>query len=385
MGILPDLWRLLRICAVILLGAVMPGDAAGDEPQTWAGPRLEKARALLDGALNFNAGRKGRVPRAISAAVGVNGRLAYSDGRGFARGSVPATADTVYRIGSITKQFLAAAVLNAIGERKLMSPSGALLTLDSKVSEVFADAAGWDEEGRPVLTLRALITMRSDLTNFTRKPPNELDPWGAVHAPELRRALVRLRRQSGDGSFAYSNTGYFLLSEILRMAHAGTSYGGAMHDFAIARAGLTNTGFTEEARLAALLAEPAYGRRPAFIQPDWLQGSADMLSSATDLFKWNAALFQGAVLDREALREMLSDAARVDVWTYYGMGWFISHKDGIDTYFHSGSVPGYTGLNAVYRFSSGVWVSVSLLTNSDGVEDLDALADSLAELARADH
>ena len=90
---------------------------------------------------------------------------------------------------------------------------------------------------------------------------------------------------------------------------------------------------------------------------------------------------EGDALSEKMRDVMLSDAARVDVWTYYGAGWFITHKGGVDRYFHSGTVSGFTSYNLIVRPSDGHWISVSLLTNSDGVEDIDTLADQIADIA----
>ena len=123
-------------------------------------------------------------------------------------------------------------------------------------------------------------------------------------------------------------------------------------------------------------------RRPAFVQPDWLKGSADMASSAHDLFLWNKALMEDRVLCRSSRTLMFSDAARAAPSRYYGMGWFIEHDNGWDKFSHSGLVPGYSSLNTIvqgpYRTR---WISVSLLTNSDGVVDLDQLAHSIVQVA----
>jgi hypothetical protein len=71
------------------------------------------------------------------------------------------------------------------------------------------------------------------------------------------------------------------------------------------------------------------------------------------------------------------------------MGWFIAHKDGVDYVTHSGSVPGYTAYSLIARTShTGTsqedWASVTILTNSDGVEGLDELARVLGEMALID-
>ncbi len=90
---------------------------------------------------------------------------------------------------------------------------------------------------------------------------------------------------------------------------------------------------------------------------------------------------EGDALGAEMRAVMFADAGRVDAWTYYGAGWFISHKNGVDRYFHSGTVSGYTSFNLIVRPPGGHWVSVALLTSRDGIDDLDTLADQIATLA----
>ena len=135
------------------------------------------------------------------------------------------------------------------------------------------------------------------------------------------------------------------------------------------------------------MARPIYRKKPAFDQPDWLKGSADIASSAADLYAWNAALMGGRVLSSEAFGLMVSDGARVTPDLYYGMGWFVEHRAKSEVYTHSGHVPGFTSYNLVLaeRAESGnprAWTSVTLLVNTDVVEGLEALADDLLRLAR---
>lgn len=145
---------------------------------------------------------------------------------------------------------------------------------------------------------------------------------------------------------------------------------------------MTHTGFVGEYAPGSDVADPHYRRKPAFAQPDWLNGCGDMASNAIDLFAWNRALMAGGVVAPNSLGQMFSDSARVGPTSYYGMGWFIEHDDGWDKFSHSGSVPGYTSYNAIRkRHADGSWLSVTLLTNSDGVEGLDELADEIFDAA----
>jgi hypothetical protein len=153
----------------------------------------------------------------------------------------------------------------------------------------------------------------------------------------------------------------------------------------IDRAGMIHTGFVGDYAPGSDLAMPHYQTRPAFTKPAWLNGCGDMASNVADLSAWNAALMSGRIIGPQSLAAMFSDAARVGPVTYYGMGWFVGHENGWDSYSHSGSVPGFTSFNAIYkRQARPDWISVTLLTNSDGVEGLDELADDIIDVVRAE-
>ncbi len=141
-----------------------------------------------------------------------------------------------------------------------------------------------------------------------------------------RRLLGEMKeyKPSGfPGSFEYSNTSYFLLSEIIEAVEVGAtqrSYHQTLRDEVFSRLGLGDTGFVTDPAVERRLATAHYRRPPRFAHPDWLKGSGDVASSVVDLFKWDKALMEGHALTPGMRDLMLSDAARVDVWTYYGAG-----------------------------------------------------------------
>jgi D-alanyl-D-alanine carboxypeptidase len=323
----------------------------------------------------------------ISVAVSRNGEVVYSAGFGEARPSVSATAETVYQVGSISKQFTAAAVLSLIESGTRIENSGAALTLETPVADIIPGATAWAIEGGPPITVKHLLSMTSNLPNFTRRPPQDIDPWGTVPAPRLLDALTHLRPNGYPDSFEYSNTSYFLLAELIEsplLERGPRDYRNVVKSAVWDKAALGSTGFRDEARFFDRFAAPHYKRRPAFLMSDWLKGSGDAASTVLDLQAWNKALISGAVVRKPLLDEMFSENARVDVWTWYGMGWFIARKDGVDYFTHSGSVPGYTAYSLIAHVSQGNWASVTILTNSDGVEGLDELAQALAQMALSD-
>jgi D-alanyl-D-alanine carboxypeptidase len=310
---------------------------------------------------------------------------------GEARPGLPATEHTVYHIGSLSKQFTAAAVL-ALMDRGATAPrSHAPMTLTSSARDFFEDVDNWDGDGHGPVTPRGLLTMTSGLPSLIEHPPAQTDPWGPITSARMLEQLRKLPVSGKLAGFAYNNSGYFLLAEIVETVVAGNGLGAASFvDFVngniISRLGLADTSFIGDyasyspmrAAMPSWGKTPAYRRRPAYVEADWLKGAADMASSAVDLFAWNKALMGNDLLSVESRHLMFADAARVGQSTYYGMGWFIEHSPGWDWYSHSGYVPGFTSSNMIARHSpGGAWISVSLLTNADNVSGLNQLASDI--------
>ncbi len=347
---------------------------------------LDRARAtsLISGFMRLHAAEWGGGSAALSAAITMDGELVFAEGSGSERPGVPATADTRYRIGSIAKQMTAAVVLDMIEKGARLDGGSEAVGLDTALSSIFEGARGWSPDDAPPVTIRRLLTMTSNLPSFTRRPPRGTNPWGRVEAPQLLGALKRLPPTGWPNTFEYSNTNYFLLAETLDRLVVGAETAPKGHAVLMRslfeRAGMTRT------HLAAAVAEaglavPHYRRKPAFAEPDWLKGSADVVSTVVDLQRWNRALIEDRILSTRMRGEMLSDAARVGPLQWYGMGWFVEHTSGRDEYFHTGTVPGYTAVNFIVRMNDNRnWSAVSIMANVDGLDGLEELASDLARL-----
>lgn len=344
--------------------------------------------------------RSGKQPRhaALSITVGINGALVFARGYGEARPGQIATERTVYHIGSLSKQFTAAAVLNLLDRAPIAPRSLTPLSLASTVDAVLPGFENWSgpESGSPV-TIRRLLTMTSGLPSLLSQPPPGSDPWGRISTGELISALKNLRPSARRKIFSYDNFNYFVLSQIVESVSCRSPDANARGFMPFVRStlltplGLDDTGFVGDAKSyrAARVATPSWGntalhlRRPAFVKSAWLQGAADMASSATDLFKWNRAIMRGTAVTPASRLLMFSNAARVTLTRYYGMGWFVEHDAGWNWYTHTGYVPGYTASNAIVQNpNNGDWISVTLLTNTDGVRDLDKLSQSIVRIAK---
>lgn len=369
------------LLAVVLVASTLPAFAG------WSEHTSRQVDALVR---TFLASAE-VAPEGLSLSIAVDGHLEMAKGYGDAGPGRPADAETVYHVGSLTKQFTAAAMLKLIEAGTIAPRSGHPLSLDTPLREIFEGVDGWTGTDAAPVSVRALLTMTSNLPNFTRRPPPEADPWGAVETPQLLAALKRQSPRGWPNTFEYSNTGYFLIAQVIDTVLAARAQGPRtmreyVREMLLLPAGMHHTGFVGERSPHVALAMGHYRRRPAFTHPHWLDGSGDMASSATDIFLWNKALMEGRLLSPASREAMFSDAARVDPLTYYGMGWFVAHDGALDSYHHSGSVPGYTAYNAIVRErTSARWISVTLLANSDGVEGLGQLADDIFLAVRSVH
>jgi len=195
--------RLIFAAALLLL---VPGAALAD----WSAQKVSDVDSLIR---RFIQPRDGKVvPTALSVSIGVDGSMALAKGLGEARPGEPASEQTVYHIGSLTKQFTAAAMLRLIESGVRAPLSGNPLSLDTPVRGIFDGVDNWTAANEPPVTVRSLLTMTSNLPNFTQHPPPGADPWGAVEAPRLFAALKRQTPHGWPNTFEYSNTGYFLLA-----------------------------------------------------------------------------------------------------------------------------------------------------------------------------
>jgi D-alanyl-D-alanine carboxypeptidase len=385
----------LALCFLVLAGG-------GLKAQTWSPGKSAQIDQIVAHFRELNGADDATLP-SLSLSIGIDGRLVASKGYGASDGK-PVNGHTLYEIGSITKQFTAAAALEMIKSGAVLARSHAKLALDTPLSAVFGADPYW--KAQPWLTVGRLLTMRSNLPNFTRRPPDGTDPWQPISADVLFHDIESQPPSIASDDFDYSNTNYFLLAELIEQSVLpGESQPETYHALLRKRifepAGMVETRFIDEKQgssdpdisiwpakpvsaalsdQTATWAQPDYGRRrrPAFTHPDWLKGSADAVSSAVDLFAWDKALMDPKIVPPDVRDTMFAGQARVSPTIYYGMGWFYEQRDDEAIYSHSGAVPGYTSYNEIVRHKDGHWLSVSILSNSDQLDGLNDLADSIA-------
>ena len=141
----------------------------------------------------------------VAVLVARDGRILFQGGYGLAdvEGKTPITPETKFRIGSVTKQFTAAAILRLAEEGKL--------ALTDSLAKYFPELPNAQK-----ITLRHLLTHTSGLHGYTEKPGFHAGVTKPITPANL---IASLRADPPDfppgTNFRYSNSGYFVLGEIV--------------------------------------------------------------------------------------------------------------------------------------------------------------------------
>jgi CubicO group peptidase (beta-lactamase class C family) len=374
----------LLISAVSLIASIGAANAF-----SW---NTDKEKLALDLIRQFQKAHK--VP-SIAASVTLNGQTVLAKGLDPAGSPAPRGEDARYHIGSVTKQFTAAAILAMIEDKVIVPSTGKPLTLDTNGLELFPSLDPKGESSR--LTVRRLLTMTSNLPSYTDDDfALDADQTGvplAARSIDAQSIIARLRTYRLTGTpqaFSYSNTNYFVLSLLIQVLQNGYEKTDALvahkyiADRLLARAGMQDTGFVgEPLRGPGTSADPHYLYPPRFNEGAWPMGAGDMVSTAADMARWNAALVSGKVLSKDSLHTMFAPAVAVtESLVYqgcsYGMGWYVCRRPSFDLFQHDGVIAGYMASNAI-AWKNGSWMSATVLADLDATVDIVELVRSLIE------
>lgn len=262
------------------------------------------------------------------------GRTVISEGYGMAdRGrGVPITPDTIFDIGSVSKQFTGAAILRLeeMGE----------LSVDDSISK-HLPAVPADKQA---------ITIHHLLTHSAGFPHDVGDnQTNRARDEAVRQMLAAELRFEPGTKHAYTNVGYALLAAIVERA-SGKSYERFLRDELWLPLGMTRTGMVLGGLDRAQVAEgymfdgplpPNRYRTPDRDGASWLvRGAGYILSTLNDMERWSEALRTGRILSDASRRKLFRPHIRENDKTpsYYGYGWALfSNRDGSCRIAHDGS------------------------------------------------
>jgi CubicO group peptidase (beta-lactamase class C family) len=288
----------------------------------------------------------------VSLAVVKDGKIIKAEGYGLANLelNVPARPETVFKIGSVSKQFISAGILLLIQEGKI--------SLDDNISK-FLD--GTPESWKPI-TVRHLLTHTSGIV---REAPG-FDPLKVQSDADVIKTAYSLPLRFAPGEkWEYCNVGYFSLAEIIRKV-SGKPWGEYLSDALFKPLEMNSTRTTTMTDLVQDRANGYGWREGKYVNAAIylaLRPSGAFLSNVLDLAKWDAALYTERVL-KQPSREQMWTAVKLNGGTTYpyGFGWELDSVGGHRQIHHGGSLPGFRA--ELSRFVDDK-LTVIVLTNSD--------------------
>lgn len=301
--------------------------------------------SVLDSIAGAAVAQNRSVGAVVAVVKGNDTLLMKAYGKADIEWDVPLTTDAMFEIGSVTKQFTAAAILQLKDAGKL--------SLDD-------DVAKWlpyvGESGRGV-TLRRLLSHTAGIHNFTEENEFELNYF----APRLPRDSAQRFIKLGPSRFAvgdaqaYSNSGFWLLGLVVERAS-----GMRLEEYFAKRIfeplGMTRSMYCNTLQNVTRRAHgygmqgPGVVRRAPSIDYTWVFAPGAICSTAGDLVRWLQALHGGRVMSAESYAEMTTPATLNDgtpIRYGFGIKAFENHR-GTRYVGHGGTAPGFRSDAAWY-------------------------------------
>lgn len=294
-----------------------------------------------------------------AVAVVRDGRLVCARGYGYAdlEHEVPATAETVYRLGSITKQFTAMAILQLVAQHKL--------ALDDALTKHLPD---FPAQGKKV-TIHHLLNHTSGIHSYTSMPAFWKRMRDDLSHQELLALFAKEPFDFAPGErWQYSNSGYYLLGMVIEKV-SGQRYAEYLEEHIFRPLYMDATRYDDP---RALIRHRAHGyarRNGRFVNADYISmnmpGAAGALvSNVLDLVKWAQALEAGQFLPPQLYDAMVRPTTLANGQTQaYGYGWGLSEFRGHRKIAHGGGINGFNTEIARYPDDR---LAIIVLANTEG-------------------
>ncbi len=283
------------------------------------------------------------------------------------RANVP---DTPFRIGSVTKQFIAAAIL-------VLQERGKLSVQDS-LAKYYPE---WPN-GKNI-TLHHLLTHTSGLYSYTSNPFFAAQVSKPANIATLIPAIQKANVNFSPGEkWEYCNSGYLLLGLIVEKV-SGKTYGEFLNTEFFKPLGMNHTGVhvagNEPKGEALGYAKESLGYKLSNNwDMTWAGGAGALYSTTGDLHRWNKGIFSGKVLKKESLRAAFTPVKLADGSTKnYGYGWMINKKRGVRIISHGG---GLQGFQCSLAHAPDQSVTIVVLCNAGPGYDPGGMTGSLADI-----
>ncbi len=311
-------------------------------------------------------------------AIGImhRGRIIYQKAFGQANleTRTAATPESVFRIGSLTKQFTAVAILTLVQEGRI--------SLQDKLSKYIPEFRRGEE-----VTIRQLLEHTSGINTYSDQtnPGTRWDYRSDLTTDQMLAKIGGFQPayQFDPGTaWHYNNSGYFILGAVIEKV-TGKSLAVYLKEALLNKAGLAKSGVeigpeivpNRASGYEVSTAHPGGYRRADFVSMSIPGGAGAMYSNVGDLLRWQDQLFNGRVISLDLVSEMttparlkdgrVASAARVGYGDgamaafEYGMGLFLSDVDGHRKIAHNGGINGFNSTLNYYPDDELIWVALS--------------------------
>lgn len=321
--------------------------------------------ALADGVDDYvNSQLRRQRISGLSLAVIRDGQIVKAKAYGLANLETvtPASVETVYKIGSVSKCFVAAGVMLLVEDSKL--------SLDDTIDR-FLDGA---PEAWKAITIRHLITHTSGIPE---NPPG-FTPFRLQSDAQVIRSLYSVPVLFAPGEkWSYSNAAYFILGEIIHKV-TGKPWAEFLTERVFLPLNMTSTRTTTATDIVPHRADGYLWTGGKFTKAeDWvaLRPSGAFLSTVLDLARWDNALRSRSLLKPSSWEQILSPVRLNSGKTYaYGLGFFLDPWQGHRRVYHDGQLPGFITLFEDFVDDR---LSILIMMNTDEIS-VGRLAHSIA-------
>lgn len=356
---LPVLAWLVGLVFLLSACAATPGS-----PPATALPASPGLATAIDNLLNDLAGND---QFSGSVLVAIDDRVILSQGYGLAdrERAIANTPQTRFRIGSLTKQFTAMAIL-------ILQSQGKLDVQDRACEYLAACPAAWQE-----ITIHQLLTHTAGIPNYTALP-GYLETRSTPVTPEqllLRFKDLPLDFQPG-AEFRYSNSGYIVLGMIIESV-SGQSYEEFLQAAIFSPLGMADSGYDHNRSDLAT----GYANRSTLADAIDMSipfSAGGLYSTTEDLARWSQALESEKLVSKDLLTQMFTAHARTPETTErgYGYGWYINDGGSRRWANHGGAIEGF--VSGITRFPDDN-VEIIILSNQQ-TTNLESITSAIVRL-----
>ncbi|MCW8849474.1 MAG: serine hydrolase [Melioribacteraceae bacterium] len=269
-----------------------------------------------------------------SVLVAEDGVITFSKGYGYANldYKIPNSEKTVHRIGSITKQFTSAIIMQLVEEGKI-----------NLYEKMTAYLKRYRKDTGDKVTIHHLLTHTSGIPSYTGYPGFWSDSSRNPYTiDDLIKKFCSGKLEFEPGSrYLYNNSGYVLLAKIIEEV-TGKSYENNIQERIFDKIGMKDS-YLETPELIIKNRASGYDIQGVeLVNTRYFDvrnaiGAGNIVSTTYDLYLWDQALYTDKILSDESKKKIYTPFL-----ANYGYGWSITNADGLTIYSHGGGINGFS-------------------------------------------